>query len=153
VRATSAWALGHHGEADTQALFAGVRDREPAVREAAIWSLGHQRLDKAPAEVVSALKDGEARVRVVAAWTLGQILDPGSAAALHAAFAKEADPAACQALFRALVFLGERSPELLHRALGSKDPEVRARAAQMLSGMGPGVWVWPWPWPQPRPMP
>jgi beta-lactamase regulating signal transducer with metallopeptidase domain/HEAT repeat protein len=153
VRTTAAWALGHHGEADMQALLAGVRDRDPAVREAAIWSLGQKHLDTAPPEVIAALKDGEARVRVVAAWTLGQILDPGSASAIEAAFTKEQDSAAAQALFRALVFLGERSPELLHRALGSKDPEVRARAARMLSGMGPGVWVWPWPWPQPRPMP
>jgi hypothetical protein len=56
-------------------------------------------------------------------------------------------------MFRALAFLGDRSPEMLDRAAAAKDPEIRSRAVLMLGGMGPGIWPWPWPWPRPRPMP
>jgi beta-lactamase regulating signal transducer with metallopeptidase domain len=152
VRATAAWALSHRRATD-KALLAAVRDTAAEVREAALWALGNQGLASAPPEVTAALQDGTARVRLVAAWALGQILDPATAPALQAAFTKEEDATARQAMFRALAFLGERSPELLNRALSSKDPEIRSRAARLLAGGGPGIWPWPWPWPQPRPMP
>ena len=90
----------------------------------------------------------------MAAWALGEILDPATAPALRAAFAKEKDDEVRRALFRALAFLGERVTELARaRALDAKDPELRSRAVQMLGGLDPGIWPWPWPWPQPRPMP
>jgi beta-lactamase regulating signal transducer with metallopeptidase domain/HEAT repeat protein len=153
VRTTAAWALGQRPSADTKALAAAARDGQPEVREAALWALGNRRLESAPAEVVAGLGDGDPKVRLVAAWALGQVLDPATVPALRTAFAREEDATVRQAIFRALAFLGERSPELLNRALGSKDPQLRARAAQMLGGEGPGIWPWPWPWAQPRPQP
>jgi HEAT repeat protein len=123
------------------------------VRQAAIWALGQQRLEAAPPELTAALRDERADVRVVAGWALAGIRDPASAPALRAAFAKEEDTEARRAMFRALVFLGDRSAEMLDRAAAAKDPEIRSRAVLMLGGLGPGIWPWPWPWPQPRPMP
>ena len=153
VRATAAWSLGHRRHADTAALVAAIADSVPEVREAAIWALGQQRLEAAPPELVAALRDELARVRILAAWALTEIRDPASTPALRAAFAKEQDTEARRAIFRALAFLGDRSPEMLDRAAAEKDPEIRSRAMLMLGGLGPGIWPWPWPWPQPRPMP
>jgi beta-lactamase regulating signal transducer with metallopeptidase domain len=153
VRATAAWALGQRRRADASVLLAAVADGSPEVREAALWALGNQRPEAAPAELTAALRDAQPRIRVVAAWALGEILDPATAPALLAAFAKEEDGEARRAIFRALAFLGNRSTEFLDRAAAAKDPEIRSRAVLMLGGLGPGIWPWPWPWPQPRPMP
>jgi beta-lactamase regulating signal transducer with metallopeptidase domain/HEAT repeat protein len=153
VRATAAWGLGQRRHADATALVAALGDSSTEVREAAIWALGNARPDAAPAELIAALRDELSRVRVVAAWALTQINDPASVAPLRAAFAREQDPEASRAIFRALVFLGDRSPEVLDRAAAAKDPELRSRAVLMLGGLGPGIWPWPWPRPQPRPMP
>jgi beta-lactamase regulating signal transducer with metallopeptidase domain len=153
VRATAAWGLGHRRHADTAALVAAIADSVSEVREAAIWALGQQRLEAAPAELIAALRDEPARVRLLVAWALTEIRDAASAPALRAAFAKEQDTQARRAIFRALVFLGDRSPEVLDRAAAAQDPEIRSRAMLMLGGLGPGIWPWPWPWPQPRPVP
>ena len=153
VRATAAWALGQRRHADAATLVAAIADAEPNVRVAAIWALGNQRLEAAPAELIAALRDALPRVRVLAAWALTEINDPASVPALRTAFAKEQDPEVRRAIFRALAFLGDRSPEVLDRAAAAKDPELRSRAVLMLGGLGPGIWPWPWPWPQPRPMP
>jgi len=153
VRATAAWALGRRRRADTNALIGALADAAPDVRAAAIWALGNQRLEAAPPELTAMLRNEHVRVRLLAAWALGEILDPATAPALRAAFAKEEDGETRRAMFRALAFLGDRSPELLDRAAAAKDPEIRSRAVLMLGGLGPGIWPWPWPWPQPRPMP
>jgi len=153
VRATAAWALGQRRLRDVAPLTAALKDASAEVQRAAIWALGHQRLESAPAELTAALRASESEVRLHAAWALGQILDPGTAPALRAAFIKEEDGEARRAIFRALAFLGDRSPEFLDRAAKSKDTEVRSRAVLMLGGQGPGIWPWPWPWPQPRPNP
>jgi beta-lactamase regulating signal transducer with metallopeptidase domain/HEAT repeat protein len=153
VRATAAWALGQRHRADTDALIGALGDAAPDVRAAAIWALGNQRLEAAPPELTAMLRNEHVRVRLLAAWALGEILDLATAPALRAAFAKEEDSETRRAIFRALAFLGDRSPELLDRAAAAKDPEIRSRAVLMLGGLGPGIWPWPWPWPQPRPMP
>lgn len=153
VRATAAWGLGQRRHGDAAALAAAIGDSSPQVREAGIWALGNQRPEAAPAELIAALRDERPRVRVLVAWALTEINDPASVPALRAAFAKEQDPEARRAIFRALAFLGDRSPEVLDRAAAAKDPELRSRAVLMLGGLGPGIWPWPWPWPQPRPMP
>jgi hypothetical protein len=153
VRATAAWALGQRRHADTNALVGALADAAPHVRAAAIWALGNQRLEAAPPELTAMLHNEHVRARLLAAWALGEILDPATAPALRAAFTKEEDGEARRAMFRALAFLGERSPELLDRAAAAKDPEIRSRAVMMLGGLGPGIWPWSWPWPQPRPMP
>jgi beta-lactamase regulating signal transducer with metallopeptidase domain/HEAT repeat protein len=152
VRAIAAWALGQRPRASQDALVAGAADRSAGVRETAIWALGNQDLEKAPAVLLTALRDAEAHVRVVAAWALGQIADPATAPAVRAALKEEKVEEVRQALFHALVFLGERSPEVIAELLESKDPDVRARAVQMLS-RGGGHWPWPWPRPDPRPVP
>jgi beta-lactamase regulating signal transducer with metallopeptidase domain/HEAT repeat protein len=153
VRATAAWGLAHRRHADAAPLVAAIADSAPEVRETAIWALGQQRLEAAPPELIAALRDERARARLVAAWALTEIRDPASLPALRAAFAKEQDAEARRAMFRALAFLGDRSAEVLDRAVASKDPELRSRAILMLGGLGPGIWPWPWPRPQPRPMP
>jgi beta-lactamase regulating signal transducer with metallopeptidase domain len=152
VRAIAAWALGQRPLASQDALVAGAADRSSRVRETAIWALGNQDLEKAPAVLLTALRDAEAHVRVVAAWALGQIADPATAAAVRAALKEEKVEEVRQALFHALVFVGERSPEVIAELLESKDPDVRARAVQMLS-RGGAHWPWPWPRPDPRPLP
>jgi len=153
VRATAAWTLGQRRRADADVLVAAIADATPEVRVAAVWALGHQRLPAAPAGLVAALRDPQSRIRLVTAWALGEILDPATAPALRAAFGKEEDAEVRRAIFRALAFLGDRSPEYLDRAAAGKDPELRSRAVLMLGGLGPGIWPWPWPWPRPRPMP
>jgi HEAT repeat protein len=122
------------------------------VRETAVWALGNQDLEKAPAPVVSALRDADASMRVVAAWALGQIADPASATALRAAFKEEKDEKVRQALFHALMLVGDRSPEVIEQVLQSDDPDLRAHAVRTLSRSG-GIWPWPWPRPDPRPYP
>ena len=153
VRATAAWALGQRRRADSAALVAAIADAELDVRVAAIWALGNQRVEAAPAELIAALRDQQPRIRVLVAWALTEINDPASVPALRTAFGKEQDPEVRRAIFRALACLGDRSPEVLDRAAAAKDPELRSRAVLMLGGLGPGIWPWPWPWPQPRPMP
>jgi beta-lactamase regulating signal transducer with metallopeptidase domain/HEAT repeat protein len=153
VRAIAAWALGQSSHADTAGLLAAVADGSPEVRETAIWALGNQDLDKAPAPLIAALKDADESVRLVAAWALGEIGDPASEPALRAAFAAEKDPEVRRALFRALAFMREPSPQFIDEALASSDPELRRRAVMMAAGHGPGIWPWPWPRPMPRPMP
>ncbi len=152
VRSIAAWALGQRPLADKGALLAAAADRASKVRETAIWGLGNQDIEKAPGPVVAALRDAEAPVRLVAAWALSQIADPATAPTLRAAFKEEKDEEVRQALFHALMLVGDRSPELIEQTLQSKDPDLRARAIQMLSRRG-GVWPWPWPRPEPRPFP
>lgn len=151
VRAVAAWALGQR-QANTAALEAAAADRAGRVRESAIWALGNQGLKKAPAPVIAALRDAEAPVRVVAAWMLGHTADPAAAPALRAAFKDEKDDRVREALFHALILVGERSPDVIVQVLESKDPDLRARAVQMMTRHR-GPWPWPWPRPDPRPMP
>jgi beta-lactamase regulating signal transducer with metallopeptidase domain/HEAT repeat protein len=152
VRNIATWALAQRRHADPAVFLAGLADTSPKVREVSIWALGNQRLDKAPPALVTALRDADSDVRLVAAWALGEIRDLSTGPQLLAAFRDEKESEVRQALFRALMLLGERTPELLEQALKSKDAELRQRAVQMLGG-GVGAWPWPWPRPQPRPFP
>jgi HEAT repeat protein len=151
VRAIAAWALGQRQDSGA-ALLAAAADRSPSVRENAIWGLGQQDLEKAPAPVVTALRDEKAAIRLVAAWTLAQIGDPAAAPALRDAFKAEKDDEVRQGLFHALTRAGDRSPEVIAQMLEEKDPELRAKAVQALSRRD-GFHVWPWPRPDPRPFP
>ncbi|HEY6554346.1 MAG TPA: M56 family metallopeptidase [Vicinamibacteria bacterium] len=153
VRATAAWALGQRHIDDASVLVAAVSDTAAEVREVAIWALGNQGMDKAPEALVAALRDPDGEVRVVAAWALAHIHDPASSSALQSAFKAEKDDEVRQALFHALFLIGERSPEVVEWAFGSKDPEVRRVAVKMLASRGFGPWPWPWPRPAPRPFP
>jgi beta-lactamase regulating signal transducer with metallopeptidase domain/HEAT repeat protein len=153
VKATAAWALGQEEGADAAALAAAVSASAPEVRRAAIWAIGNQNLQKAPATLAGGLRDADEEVRLVTAWALGEILDPATEPALEAAFAVEKDADVKRAIFRTLAHLGDASAEVIAQALQSKDAELRSHAVLLEAGQGPGVWPWPWPWPQPRPMP
>jgi HEAT repeat protein len=152
VRAIAAWALGQRPQPDKAPLLAAISDRVAKVREAAIWGAGNQDLEKAPAPVTAALRDAETPVRLVAAWALSQIGDPDTAPALRAAFKDEKNEEVREALFHALMLVGDRSPDVIEQMIDSKDPDLRSRAVHMMS-RGGGVWPWPWPRPDPRPMP
>jgi HEAT repeat protein len=152
VRAIAAWALGQQRQSDTTALVAAAADRAMKVREAAIWGLGNQHLAAAPTPLIAGLRDAEAPVRVVSAWALSQIADPATAPALRAAFKDEKDDKVREAIFRALMLVGDRSPEVIEQVLQSTDADLRAHAVQMMSRHR-GPWPWPWPRPQPRPYP
>lgn len=151
VRAIAAWALGQR-PGQGRALVAAASDRAAAVRENAIWGIGQQDLDQAPAPVLAALRDERADVRLVAAWTLAQIGDPAAAPALRDAFRAEKDEEVRQGLFRALSRAGDRSPDVIAQMLDEKDPELRAKAVKALSRRE-GFDPWPWPRPDPRPFP
>jgi len=154
VRATAAWGLGQfHSRADTNALVAALGDESSDVRERALWALGHLDFVAAPPKVVSLLADPHAEVRLMAAWVLGNILDKSTIPAIRTAFLAEHDLETLQAEFRALLFMGDRSQQVIDRAMNHEDPEIRARAVRMIAGQGPGSWPWPWPWPDPRPEP
>jgi beta-lactamase regulating signal transducer with metallopeptidase domain/HEAT repeat protein len=153
VRATAAWALGQRRRDDVSKLVGAISDASPNVREVAIWALGNQGIDKAPEALVAALRDPEDQVRVVTGWALAQIHDPATVTALQAAFKAEKDDEVRRALFHALFLIGERSPEVLEWAFGSKDAELRGAAVRMMAGRGFGPWPWPWPRPEPRPLP
>ena len=146
------WALAHGRRVDTAVLVGALSDSSSAVREVAIWALGHQRLEQAPAPITAALRDADTEIRLVAAWTLGQIRDPATVPALRTAFKEEKDEEVRRALFRALLLL-DQSTELIEQALASKDVELRTRAVQMLAGRRGLDIVWPWPRPEPRPFP
>jgi len=153
VRATAAWALGQRRRGDVSKLVGAISDASPDVREVAIWALGNQGIDRAPEALVAALRDAEEEVRVVTGWALAQIHDPATVSALQTAFKAEKDDEVRRALFHALFLIGERSPEVLEWAFGSKDAELRAAAVRMMAGRGFGPWPWPWPRPEPRPLP
>jgi HEAT repeat protein len=154
VRATAAWALGSsHGRADASQLVAALDDASPRVRQLALWAIGQHHLAEAPPRVVALLTDDDDQVRLLAAWVLGQLLDRATIPAIRAAFLAETDSDVAQAEFRALLFMGDRSPAVIDRAMSSEDPGMRARGVRMIAGQGGGNWPWPWPWPQPRPSP
>jgi HEAT repeat protein len=154
VRATAAWALGNsRGRADVAQLAAGLNDVSEEVRRRALWALGQQGLRQAPPRAVTLLRDPDSEVRMMAAWVVGQILDRSTLPAVREAFLVERDSDVAHAMFRALLFMGERSQAVIDRAMSSEDPEMRARGVRMIAGLGAGVWPWPWPWPWPRPSP
>jgi hypothetical protein len=154
VRATAAWALGHMGSrANAAALTAAASDENSDVRQKALWALGQQHLDVAPKRVVEMLNDPDKDVRVMAAWVLGEVRDQGTLAAIRDAFTKEHDHEVLEAEFRDLLLMGDHSQALIDRAMASDDPDIRARAVQLIAGRGAGSWPWPWPWPWPRPQP
>jgi hypothetical protein len=90
---------------------------------------------------------------MMTAWVLGQILDRATIPAVREAFLVETDSDVAQAMFRALLFMGDRSQTVIDRAMSSENPQMRARGVRMIAGQGAGNWPWPWPWPQPRPSP
>jgi beta-lactamase regulating signal transducer with metallopeptidase domain len=153
VRGTAAWALGHTRGRETDALEAALGDQDAEVRRKALWALGHSGLEAVPARAVAALKDDDSDVRIMAAWLLTEIMDRSALPAIREAFLKETHRDAQESEFRALLFMGDRSKEVIDRAMASDHPDLRARAVRMIAGHGPGVWPWPWPWPDPRPYP
>jgi HEAT repeat protein len=130
-----------------------VADEDSEVRRKALWALGHSGLETAPPAVIAALKDSYSSVRLMAAWLLTEIGDRSALPAIRAAFMKETHRDAEEAEFRALLFMGDRSKEVIDRAMASDHPDLRARTVRMIAGYDPGVWPWPWPWPDPRPYP
>jgi beta-lactamase regulating signal transducer with metallopeptidase domain len=154
VRATAAWALGNsRGRADVAQLVAALNDVSEEVRRRALWAIGQQGLRQAPPRVATLLRDPDSEVRMMAAWVVGQILDRSTLPAVREAFLVERDSDVSQAMFRALLFMGERSQAVIDHAMSSEDPAMRARGVRMIAGLGAGVWPWPWPWPWPRPSP
>jgi beta-lactamase regulating signal transducer with metallopeptidase domain len=154
VRATAAWALGHfRGDDHLPALEAALNDDASEVRHRALWAIGQHDLSTAPAKVVGMLKDADVDVRLIASWVLGNVLDRATIPALREAFLAERDEDAQLSQFRALLFMNDRSPDVIEKAMKSEYSALRAKAVRMIAGSGPGVWPWPWPWPQPRPHP
>jgi len=132
---------------------AALEDASPEVRFKAVWALGQHSLSVVPEKAVALLQDGDDEVRLIAAWLLGQMHDRATIPALRAAFLKEQKRDVEEAIFRALLLMGDRSPEVIDRAMKSENPELRGRGVRMIAGVGVGNWPWPWPWPQPRPSP
>lgn len=154
VRETAAWALGQRRSNDNvAALVAALEDESPDVRFKALWALGQHSLSVVPAKAVALLQDGDDEVRLISAWLLGQMNDRATIPALRAAFLKEQKRDVEGAIFRALLVMGDRSPDVIDRAMKSENPELRARGVRMIAGQGAGNWPWPWPWPDPRPSP
>jgi beta-lactamase regulating signal transducer with metallopeptidase domain/HEAT repeat protein len=152
VRTTAAWGLGQQGQADSSALIAALSDEDDDVRERALWAIGQHHFGVA-SRVAEMLKDDRDQVRVMAAWVLGEMQDRSTIPALRAAFPQERNKEAAQGEFRALLLMGDRSPELIDLAMKSPDPDLRAAGVRMMAGAGMKPWPWPWPWPEPRPEP
>jgi beta-lactamase regulating signal transducer with metallopeptidase domain len=153
VRRTAAWALAYVRNRQPAALEAAIDDEDREVRRRALWALAYSGLATAPARAVAALKDDDAGVRIQAAWLLTDIGDKSALPAIREAFLKETNRHAEIMEFRALLFMGDRSKEVIDRTMASDNADLRARGIRMIAGQGPGVWPWPWPWPQPRPQP
>jgi len=154
VRETAAWALGQIRNEDNVAALASALDDESAeVRFKALWALGQHSLAVVPARAVALLQDSDDEVRLISAWLLGQMHDKATLPALRAAFLKEQKRDVEEAQFRALLVMGDRSPDVIDRAMKSDNPELRARGVRMIAGQGADNWPWPWPWPWPRPSP
>jgi beta-lactamase regulating signal transducer with metallopeptidase domain/HEAT repeat protein len=154
VRKTAAWGLGYTHTGDNVAALEGaLADESSEVRFRALWALGQHSLDAAPPKAVAKLQDADDQVRLIAAWLVGQLQDKTTLPALRAAFLKEEDRDVQRAQFRALLFMEDRSQEVIDHAMKSDNPDLRARAVRMIAGLGAGSWPWPWPWPDPRPSP
>jgi beta-lactamase regulating signal transducer with metallopeptidase domain len=154
VRETAAWALGQRHRGDNiAALQDALADDNAEVRFNAVWALGQHSLAEVPAKVIGLLQDPNEQVRLITAWVAGQTQDRAMLPGLRAAFLKEQSDDAEELQFRALLFMGERSVEIIDRAMKSDNPELRSRAVRLIGGQGPGSWPWPWPRPQPRPSP
>jgi beta-lactamase regulating signal transducer with metallopeptidase domain len=153
VRSTAAWALGQMDAVDSMALISALADEDGDVREHAIWAIGQHRFTSVAPKLVPLLKDERQEVRLIAAWALGEMEDRSTIPALREAFPNERSSDVAQAEFRALLLMGDRSRELMDRAMQSPDPELRADAVRMMAGGSMRPWPWPWPWPWPRPNP
>jgi HEAT repeat protein len=152
VRETSAWALGQMEVKSTADLLATVAasDKSSRVRATAAWAVGQLNPGRAPAPLLTALRDSDDDVRLNAAWALSQISDPDDVQGVTAALRVEKSDRVRQALVRALLESGDRSSDVFKDLLESKDRETREMAVRALAGRrGP----WPWPRPQPRPRP
>jgi HEAT repeat protein len=158
VRETSAWALAElEDRGAVAALDAAARnDRSNRVRGTAAWAIGQLREDdeggRAPAGLLTLLRDDSEDVRRKAAWALGQIADPNSVVAIRDALKAEQSAAVRRALVRALAHAGPHSEAAFNELLSSTDPTVREMAVRGLAGRS-AIDPQPWPWPRPRPFP
>jgi HEAT repeat protein len=156
VREVSVWALGQieDGSAADAVADLAVHDANPRVRGTAAWAIGQMRDGnrRAPAGLLTLLRDENVDTRLKAAWALGQIGDTNALPAIHAALEVEKDSKVNSALIRAMLKSGERSEAALTKLIDSKDPRVREAAVRSLAGRD-SFNPWPWPWPRPRPFP
>ena len=154
VRETAAWALANDLRDDDRAVLeeALTSDASEHVRETAAWALGSSPERPAARALLTALGDRSPQVRESAAWALAETEDEDVGPAVVAAFKRETSVEVRMAELRALTFMHVDDRSILDAALESKDPEMRARAVQMLAGSS-GSWPQPRPRPRPRPMP
>jgi len=114
-----------------------LRDARPGIRERAALALARIQDPATVPALTEALRDEEPAVRAMAAFALGQMWDSAAQDTLIAAIEAEKNPEVLAALVEALGKIGgERSPEVLVRALNAQDPEIRGCAAVALGLLG-----------------
>ena len=134
VRGNAALALGlmEATAPVVDALIAGVKDTDPGMRAAVIWSLGNLRETRALPSFIAALEDEDARVRMRAASALGGIGGPAALDPLIRAL-KDSDRQVREVTASALGRVKDaRAVEPLVAALKDNYANVRINAAGAL---------------------
>ena len=124
---TAGWALAHSARRTRPRSWPPLEDSSSEVREVAIWALGNQ----APRDGARPVVGGPARRRHAgpAGGGVGPRGDraiPRRCRRCAPRSGEEKDDEVRRAIFRALVLLGDRTPEFIERVLSAKDPEMRA---------------------------
>ncbi len=147
----AAWALTQMGDAAVPPLIEILRDRRAVVRTRALYALGEigRPAHRALPAIESALNDPGPRVRAMAEWALGEIQPRGPVADptlgmlrtgdLKAQLRSPSDSVRLEAVnrvWRAEIPRREGIPVLI-QALGDPNPQIRARAGEVLVSMGP----------------
>jgi HEAT repeat protein len=184
VREMAAWSLSeYHGDAVSNALADGLRDKNAKVRAISAWGLGNIGSKKDVGDLEGALSDSDDQVREMAIWAIGQtnlksapplivnaLTDNSQRVRVVAAWAlgEIADPSTANAVIKA--FQTETSSQVRQaeiRALGEMGKMSQEVLEMALKSNDPelrrravaalagdgGSDPWPWPWPMPRPNP
>lgn len=142
LRQTAADALGKIGEPSVEPfLIQTLRDPEPAVRAAAVRSLGRlsPKSQGAGAVLLSLLRDPDLAVRRAAAQALGTIDGPAALAPAVAAHLTDSDPAVREAAAHALSLMEAREVwEALAAGAADAHPAIRQWAVAALGESGRG---------------
>jgi len=139
ARAAAAEALGaapeERADEAKEALRPLVDDPSPAVRCAALASLGRLGDAEALDDIVARFEDLDPTVRQVALIAAGDVGDPKVAPALERALRRDEPEVRFQALASLATLLGEAAVGPLSTRLDDDDAEVRAHLAEALGSL------------------
>jgi HEAT repeat protein len=128
----AAKALGEIGDPAIERLIAALEDKDPPTREAAARALGELGDARAVDPLIAALENEDSGTRRAAAKALGEIGDPRAAVPLAVALFDKDEVVTFWSRHGPLIRIGEAAVEPLTAALGDKNQDIRAAAAEAL---------------------